>query len=114
MPSEQQQPAERQGIRVDHPLQAAAGESQGGLNVRQRDVDDGRVEHDHQLGGRDDQQGQAEAAAAVLGADLAGRGKCRCHTCDAAGRTAPVSSCTGSDFFLVSRMGGRAGVPRGE
>ena len=68
--AEQQQPAERQGIRVDHPLQAAVGESECGLNVRQRDVDYGRVQHDHQLGGRDDQQRHAKTAAVVPRAGL--------------------------------------------
>ena len=66
--AEQQQPAEREGVRVDHPFQAAAGESGCGLNVRQCDVDGGRVKHDHRLGGRDDRQCRAEVAAVVRGA----------------------------------------------
>jgi hypothetical protein len=57
--AEQQQTAERQRVRVDHPLQAAARESECRLNMRQRDVDDGRVQNDHQLRGRDGQQRQA-------------------------------------------------------
>jgi hypothetical protein len=35
--------------------------------MRQRHIDDGRVEHDHELGGGDDQQSQAEAAVAAAG-----------------------------------------------
>ena len=86
--AEQQQAAERQRIAVDHPLQAAVGKSEGRLDVGQRDVDDGGVEDDHQLRGRDDQQGQAEVTAAVPGAGRVRCGKCRCHGNDAGGRTA--------------------------
>ena len=100
--AEQQQAAERQGVAVHHPLQAGVGESQGRLDVRQRDVDDGRVEHDHQLRGRDDQQRHALLAAAASVAGLVSCGECRCHTCDAGGRRAPPSSPAGTDFCLIS------------
>ena len=63
--AEQQQPAEGQRVGVDHPFQAGAGEAERALDVRQRDVDDGRVEHHHQLRGGDDQQGQAEPGPAA-------------------------------------------------
>jgi hypothetical protein len=43
------------------PLQAAAGKVQRVLDVRQRHVHDRRVEHDHQLGGRDHGQREPEA-----------------------------------------------------
>jgi hypothetical protein len=39
-----------------------------GVTVGQRDADDGRVQHDHQLGGRDGQQCHAKAAAVAPGA----------------------------------------------
>jgi hypothetical protein len=39
-----------------------------GVTVGQRDAGDGRVQHDHQLGGRDGQQCHAKAAAVVPGA----------------------------------------------
>jgi hypothetical protein len=35
--------------------------------MRQRHIDDGRIEHDHELRGGDDQQSQAEAAVAAAG-----------------------------------------------
>ena len=47
--TEQQQAAEGQGVGVEHPGQAGVGEAQRALDVRQRDVHDGRVQHDHQL-----------------------------------------------------------------
>ena len=62
--AEQQQAAEGERVGVDDPLQAGAGEAERVLDVRERDVDDGRVEHHHELGGGDDHQRQAEAALA--------------------------------------------------
>jgi hypothetical protein len=35
--------------------------------MRQRHIDDGGVEHDHELRGGDDRQGQAQAAVASAG-----------------------------------------------
>jgi hypothetical protein len=35
--------------------------------MRQRHIDDGRIEHNHELGGGDDQQSQAEAAVTTAG-----------------------------------------------
>ena len=60
--SELVQAAERERIRVDDPLQVGAGEVQRVLNVGQCDVHDGRVEHDHQLRGRDDHERDPEPA----------------------------------------------------
>jgi len=71
--AEQQQPAEGQRVGVDHPFQAGAGKAERPLDVRQRDVDDGRVQHHHQLRGGQDQQGQARARAA--GRHTARRGR---------------------------------------
>ena len=65
--AEQQQPAESECIGVDHPLQAGPGEPERMLDVRQRHVHDRRVQHHHQLGGRDDDQGQAGLTAATGG-----------------------------------------------
>ena len=59
-PAEQQQAAEGERVGVDDPLQVRPGEVQRVLDVRQRDVDDGRVEHDHQLRGRDDHEREPE------------------------------------------------------
>ena len=64
---QQQQPAEGQRVGVDHPFQAGAGKAERPLDVRQRHVDDGRVQHHHQLRGRDDEQGQAEAGTGCPG-----------------------------------------------
>ncbi|MEU0431559.1 hypothetical protein [Streptomyces sp. NPDC006290] len=47
--------------------QAAAGEAERLLDVREGDVHDGRVEHDHELGGGDDQQSRAEAVVPAAG-----------------------------------------------
>jgi hypothetical protein len=63
--AEQQQAAEGQRVGVDDPLQVAAGEVERVLDVRQCDVDDGRVEHDHELCRRDDGEGQAQPARRV-------------------------------------------------
>jgi hypothetical protein len=63
--AEQEQAAEGDRIGVYHPLQAGSGKAKRPLDVRQGNVHDGPVEHDHQLGGGDDQQSQAEAAAAA-------------------------------------------------
>ena len=52
--TEQEQSAEGQRVGVEHPRQRRGGEVQRALDVRQRDVHDGRVEHDHQLGARED------------------------------------------------------------
>ena len=50
------QAAEGDRVGVHHPLQAGSGEAKRTLHMRQRHIDDGCVEHDHELGGRDDQQ----------------------------------------------------------
>ena len=52
--AEQQEAAERQRVPVQHPGQAGGGEVQGVLDVRQRDVHDGGVEDDHELGAEHD------------------------------------------------------------
>src|SRR6201999_1039230 len=47
--AEQQQTAEREGVRRDRPLAALGREAERPLRGRQRDVDDRCVEHDHDL-----------------------------------------------------------------
>ena len=64
---QQQQPAEGQRVGADHPFQAGAGKAQRPLDVRERHVDNGRVQQHHQLRGRDDEQGQAEAGTGCPG-----------------------------------------------
>ena len=59
----QQQAAERERVEAGHPVQVGRGNVQRALHVRQGDVDDRVVEHQHQLRGRDDQQRKAEPAA---------------------------------------------------
>ena len=61
-PAKQQEPAEGERVSVDDPLQVGPGEVQGVLDVRQRHVDDGGVEHDHELRGRDHRKGEPEAS----------------------------------------------------
>ena len=52
--AEQQQAAEGQRVGGDDPLPVAVGEAEGVLRGGQRDVHDGGVEHDHQLGDAED------------------------------------------------------------
>jgi len=54
--AEKQEAGERQRVRVDHPLQARQTRVEVLADRRQRDVHDGRVEDDHQLGDRDEYQ----------------------------------------------------------
>jgi hypothetical protein len=65
--AEQEQAAEGDRVGVDHPLQAGSGEAKRTLHMGQRHIDDGGVEHDHELRGGDNQQSQAEAAVAAAG-----------------------------------------------
>lgn len=59
--AEEQQAAEGQSIGVDDPLKIGVGEAQVSADRRQRDVDDGHVEHNHQLAQADDKQRKAGA-----------------------------------------------------
>ena len=61
--AEQQEAAEGQGVGVDDPLQVGLGEVQRGLDRGQRDVHDRGVEHDHELGGA--QQDQSAPASGL-------------------------------------------------
>ena len=56
-PAEQQEAAEHQRVAVDDPLQRGVGDVEVGLDRRQRDVHDGRVEDDHELREADDDEG---------------------------------------------------------
>ena len=47
--SEEQETPERERVRVDDPLQVGIGHVQVFLDRRQRDVDDRRIEDDHEL-----------------------------------------------------------------
>ena len=62
-PGQQQQPAERDQVAVDHPGQVALGEVQVVLDRRQRDVHDRRVEDHHQLA--EAEHGERDPAAAL-------------------------------------------------
>jgi hypothetical protein len=57
-PAEQQEAAEEEGVDVDDPLQADRREVEAGLDRRQRDVHDGRVEHDHELRDADENENE--------------------------------------------------------
>ena len=85
--AEQQQAAEGQGVGVDHPLQAGAGEPERALDVGQRDVHDRGVQYHHQLRGGDDDQGEAEMTPD--GAGDRGRGVCRAHGVSLSGPADP-------------------------
>ncbi|MDX6416881.1 MAG: hypothetical protein QOG28_1501, partial [Trebonia sp.] len=56
--AEQQQAAEGQGVGRHDPLPVAVGEAQRVLGGRQRDIHDGGIENDHQLGNRDNHEDQ--------------------------------------------------------
>ena len=55
-PAEQQEAAEDQRVGVQHPGEALLREAEVALDRRQRDVDDGRVQDDHELRHRDERQ----------------------------------------------------------
>ena len=55
--AEEQEAAEHQRVGVDDPLQLLGAQIQIGLDRRQGDVDDRRVEHDHELREADDDEG---------------------------------------------------------
>jgi hypothetical protein len=61
--AEQQQAAERQGVRRDDPLPRVVGEAQGLLGRGKGDVHDRHVEHDHQLREADKREDQPTALA---------------------------------------------------
>ncbi len=63
--AEKEKPAEGEDVRVEHPRQGAGGEPQAVLDVRERDVDDGRVQHDHQLRGQDHREQHCRLAQAA-------------------------------------------------
>ncbi len=70
---EQEQAAEGEDVGVEDPRQRGAREAEAALDVGQGDVDDGGVEHHHQLGGEDDGQhdgGMAAPPARSPGGDL--------------------------------------------
>ena len=60
--TEQQQAAEGQRVGGHDPGQTGAAKAEIGLDLRQGDVHDRCVEHDHQLSGGDDDQGQTKVA----------------------------------------------------
>jgi hypothetical protein len=55
--AEEQETTEHQRVGVDDPLQLLGGQVQVLLDRRQGDIDDRRVEHDHELGEADDDEG---------------------------------------------------------
>ena len=67
--AEQQQAAEGERVGGDDPLPVVVGEAERLLGGGQRDVHDGRVEHDHQLGDAED--GEDRPAAVVVGVRVA-------------------------------------------
>ena len=59
--AEQQEAAAGQQVGVDDPDQRRLGEAEIGADRRQRDVDDGHVEHDHEHAEADDAEGEPAA-----------------------------------------------------
>ncbi len=92
-PAEQQQRPERQRVGGDDPLAGAVGEAEIGLRGRQRDVHDGRVEHDHEL--RDAEDGEDPPAPAVV---RCGRRPGRSRLVEYCGHCAAPESLSGGVF----------------
>ena len=67
--AEQQQAAEGEGVGGDHPLAVVVAEPEVRLGGGQRDVHDGRVEHDHQLGEGDRREDEPAVPALRCGLD---------------------------------------------
>ncbi len=64
---QQEQPAERDHVRVDDPGEAGFGEAEVVSDGRQRDVHDRDVENDHQHAGAEDDQGRESAPVGCHG-----------------------------------------------
>ena len=80
--AQQQQAAERQGVGGDDPLPLAVVEAEVGLRGRQRDVHDGGVEHDHQLGDRHDDEHEPAVVATAPRVGAFGRSRALVgHSC---------------------------------
>ena len=56
--AQEQEPAEDERVGVDDPLEVRLGKAQVLLDRRERDVHDGPVEHDHELGKADENEDQ--------------------------------------------------------
>ena len=74
--AEEQQAAEGERVGVEHPGQPGRAEVEGGVDVRQGDVHDGRVEDQHQLGHEDDRDAGGGAAGVRREVGRAGRRGC--------------------------------------
>ena len=79
--AEQQQTAEGQGVRGDHPLPVGVADAEVDLGLRQGDVDDGGVQHHHQLRDGDDRQRDQRRGFGCGGV----HGRLRCRLFVAAG-----------------------------
>src|ERR1700729_4119739 len=112
-PSSSSPPSVRAYVLITHSSPLSENRSAAWM-WRLRDDDDGRVEHDHELGGPDDQQRQAKVAAVGPGAGLIGYGKCRCHATDAAGRALARRRAQEVTSAWSAGMRPDAGVPRRE
>jgi hypothetical protein len=55
--AEEQQATESQRVGGDYPVLVSVGDVKGALGGRERQIHDGRVKNDHQLGKGDDRQG---------------------------------------------------------
>src|SRR5262249_17210331 len=62
--AEQQEAAVREQVAVDHPLEALLAEAEVVLDRRESDVEDGRVEHVHELDEAEQEQDRDAAARA--------------------------------------------------
>jgi hypothetical protein len=64
--AQQQESAERDGVPTDQPLQRGRADVQARLDRWKRDIDDGEIEHHHELRhGQHDQQGRSRDPAGL-------------------------------------------------
>ena len=102
---EQQQPAKRDQVRVHDPRERRLREAEVLLDRRQRDVHDGRVEHDHQHPhAEDDERDPARTVGRRLGAVLG------CGDLDCVGHVCVLSVVRGA-LFARFRLRDRGGAP---
>jgi hypothetical protein len=77
--AEQKEATERERVRVDDPLQVGLGHLRVALNRRQRDVDDRRVENDHELRHTDEAEDEPRIDVVAVYGWTASDGEVRRH-----------------------------------
>lgn len=86
-PAEQEQPAEGDGVGVEHPGQALGGEAERVVDLGERDVHDGDVEDQHELAEQQGGEYEAGPVPGRAGGPRVGRGGRQSGLQGAAGRS---------------------------